>query len=160
MPVMEVVWPTKTFMKDTNSRGSRIASLRKELGYTQADLAVRLEGFNRDHVTKLESDKVKHPKRELIAQLVEVLNTTYEWLELGKGEPHPIVGNTDGSEGIYIEQLLSAIDTENSEALDLLRNEILRILEENKQLTLQNRELKKNIVQAIRRINNVNSKDK
>ncbi|MEO9475828.1 MAG: helix-turn-helix transcriptional regulator [Cyclobacteriaceae bacterium] len=65
--------------------GERLAQLRKEHNMTQNSLAELLEGFDRYHIVKLETGKVKNPKRELLAQIVQIFHTTYEWLETGNG---------------------------------------------------------------------------
>ena len=139
-------------MKETNSIGGRIAALRKEMGLTQGDLAEELDGFNRDHITKLELDIVKHPKRELIAQLVKILNTTYEWLELGQGLPHGAAPSRNDTATRYIDQLLSSIETESQDRLDLLRSEVYRIVEENYQLKIQNEALKQKVLHVLGQI--------
>ncbi|MDW3191986.1 MAG: helix-turn-helix transcriptional regulator [Cytophagales bacterium] len=139
-------------MKVKNSIGTRLADLRKELGLTQGDLAEKLEGFNRDHITKLESGVVKHPKRELIAQLVTILGTTYEWLELGQGLPHGAAPSQDDTVTQYIDQLLDSIQTDSTDRLDLLRSEFRRLLHENYQLKVQNEELKQKVLHVLEKI--------
>lgn len=128
-------------MGNNSTLGERLAQLRKEHGYSQKGLSELLEGFNRDHVVKLENNKVTNPRRELIAQLVQILHTSYEYLETGLGEKDTRTGGTSlinepnqahrQPENTYVLKLLDLyLKNPAEETKALLESEVVKLLKE------------------------------
>lgn len=117
--------------------GERIAQLRKEQGYSQLSLSEQLEGFNRDHIVKLENNKVQNPKRELLAQIVRILHTSYEYLETGNGIKDTR-NQVNGHQPVYqkkkddyiFKMLELYLEKPTPTTKELLAAEIVRIMDE------------------------------
>lgn len=142
-------------MENLESIGERIAKLRKAKGLTQNELAELTDGFNRDHITKLESGKVRHPKRELIAQIITILGTTYEWLELGEGPMFVDPTYRDKEEDNYLIKMLDLLIDDNDldeNLFRVLRDGVISVVSENNSLKEENMELKRKIFLALQRI--------
>jgi transcriptional regulator with XRE-family HTH domain len=69
-----------------NTPGSRIKSLRKEAKLTQKELGKKI-GVSAVSVTQWEKD-VNLPRGENANLLCRILNSSWEWIAHGKGEPH------------------------------------------------------------------------
>ncbi|WP_193774569.1 helix-turn-helix domain-containing protein [Vallitalea guaymasensis] len=65
-----------------NEIGKRIKDLRKNLGLSQAELAVNI-GITQSKISAIEKMK-NYPSFETLIALKDYLNTTYEWLIEGK----------------------------------------------------------------------------
>lgn len=59
--------------------GNRLKELRKEKGLTQIQLAEMLGGYNRTSISDWEIER-KEPSFEVLVKLVEVLDTTADYL--------------------------------------------------------------------------------
>lgn len=66
------------------SLGKTIAQLRKEQGWTQAELGEKL-GVHQSHVTRWENDRVR-PREKTLDQIAEALDVTVEELLIGGQE--------------------------------------------------------------------------
>ena len=67
-----------------NEIGLRIQSLRKTLGYTQAEFAA-LFGVTHAHISAIENGK-NMPSEMLVKFICEKLGASRQWLETGKGD--------------------------------------------------------------------------
>ena len=65
---------------DLETIGARIRAARQRAGFTQLELANRLEATHKDAVSKWECD-VHYPRRRTIFNLAKVLGVEVEWLE-------------------------------------------------------------------------------
>ena len=71
-----------------NTPGSRIKSLRKEAKLTQKELGKKI-GVSSVSVTQWEKD-VNLPRGENANLLCRILDSSWEWIAHGKGEPHSL----------------------------------------------------------------------
>lgn len=73
------------FFTDSTDKtiGERIAFIRKELGYTQAEFAKEM-GIGRMTLQRYESD-TNYPDVPFMLKLAEDYEINFEWLLLGKG---------------------------------------------------------------------------
>lgn len=70
---------------DTKQSGARIQQLRIQVGYTQSELALKLN-INRSFLSHIESGK-KGCSVDLLVQLSTLLNVSLDFLILGKDSP-------------------------------------------------------------------------
>lgn len=148
-----------------SSLGERIAQIRKEHGYSQKALSELIDGFNRDHIVKLENNKVTNPKRELLAQIVKILHTTYEWLETGKGikdtRKESVSSKPDQIRDVENEYILSLIDllekSPMEETANILRDEVRRIINALADQKLQTEKYRSELIKALEKIRSLRS---
>lgn len=99
----------------------RMKELRKHLGLTQADFAIKIN-VKRPTIAAYELGNIDIPDRT-IADIVRTTGCNENWLRTGEGEMFPVPANSSGDEfAKYAEQLLAS----NSEVDEWTKQIIVR----------------------------------
>ena len=119
---------------ETSTFGERLAYLRNKHNLSQVKLGEMLDGYNRDHIASLENNKTKSPKSGLVSQLVNIFQTSYEFLLHGEGLENTLEFNEE-QPALDKYPLLDLIDrlSANSELekgnIELIKSEIVLLVE-------------------------------
>lgn len=73
---------------DSFQRGARIKMLREEKKLTQDSLA-QLLGIDKSTFNRYEHGTTRRINESVLKSMAQLLDTTYEYLQFGKGLPHP-----------------------------------------------------------------------
>lgn len=67
------------------SISQKLLYLRKSKGLSREALAEKLEGYNYDHIAKVESEVVENPKIDFLVKICEFFNVEEKWFLTGEG---------------------------------------------------------------------------
>lgn len=94
--------------KKAETTGSRVRALRKDRGWTQGQLADRLDGVDQGRVSEWEGGKTEISTANLV-QLANKLDCTTDYLLLRSGDPHPVDPTAATLAVAAIEQVIAGL---------------------------------------------------
>ena len=92
------------------SIGARVKMLRKSLGLTQNELAIKV-ALKQPSLSYIENNPSSEIKQATLLSLAKALKTNPQWLSTGKGSPNPTeIAGPDESEAVTIYNLLNDVN--------------------------------------------------